>query len=101
MSPGKADERGLPDRSGFPGWVRHTGLGLELAGAVAGFALLGYWVDRHYATKPWGLVGGVVLGFVGGLYNLVKQSLRAVREAKAEDAAHAAAPSAEDRPDGD
>jgi hypothetical protein len=43
----------------------------------------------------------VVLGFVGGLYNLVKQSLRAVREAKAEDAAHAAAPSAEDRPDGD
>lgn len=95
MSPGK------PDRSSFPGWVRHTGVGLELAGAVAGFALLGYWVDRHYATEPWGLVVGVALGFVGGLYSLVKQSLQAVREAKAEDAAKAGAPSQEDRRDGD
>jgi ATP synthase protein I len=101
MSPGKADRHGVFDRSSFPGWVRHSGVGLELAGAVAGFALLGYWVDRHYATEPWGLVGGVVLGFVGGLYNLVKQSLRAVREAEAEDAAQADARSAEDRQDGD
>lgn len=100
MSPGKADGRGGPGGSGFPGWVRHAGVGLELAGAVAGFALLGYWVDRHYATDPWGLVGGVVLGFVGGLYNFVKQSLQAVREAKAEDAAHSGAPSGEDRQDG-
>jgi ATP synthase protein I len=82
MSPGQRD----PRRSGFPGWVRHAGVGLELAGAIAGFALLGYWIDRHYATGPWGLLGGVVLGFVGGLYNLVKQSLQAVREARAEDA---------------
>jgi hypothetical protein len=28
---------------------------------------------------------GVVLGLVGGLYNLVKQSLQAVREARIED----------------
>lgn len=82
MSPGQRDTR----HSGFPGWVRHAGVGLELAGAVAGFALLGYWIDRHYATEPWGLIGGVVLGFVGGLYNLVKKSLEAVREAQAEDA---------------
>ena len=29
-----------------------------------------------------GLVGGVILGIGGGLYNLVRQSLRATREAK-------------------
>ncbi len=71
-----------PLTSGFPGWVRHSGVGLELAGAVAGFALIGYWIDRRYGTAPWGLVGGVILGLVGGLYNLVKQSLQATHEAQ-------------------
>ena len=69
----------------FPNWVRHSGVGLELAGAVAGFALVGYWIDRHYGTSPWGLVVGVVLGIVGGLYNFVKEALRATREAQQDD----------------
>jgi F0F1-type ATP synthase assembly protein I len=71
--------------SRLPGWVRHSGVGLELAGAVAGFALLGYWIDRRFATEPWGVVVGVIFGLVGGLYNLVKQSLQAVRDARIED----------------
>ena len=69
----------------FPDWVRHSGVGLELAGAVAGFTLIGYWFDRHYRTSPWGLVVGVVLGIVGGLYNFVKEALQATREAQRED----------------
>jgi F0F1-type ATP synthase assembly protein I len=75
--------------SRFPGWVRHSGVGLELAGAIAGFALIGYWIDRRYGTDPWALVIGVILGLIGGLYNLVKQSLQAVREARVEDEAAA------------
>ena len=74
-----------PDR-GYPSWVRHAGIGLELAGAVAGFALIGYWIDSRYGTSPWGLVVGVGLGLVGGLYNFVKQSLQATREAQEDDA---------------
>jgi F0F1-type ATP synthase assembly protein I len=69
----------------FPDWVRHSGVGLELAGAVAGFTLAGYWIDRHYGTNPWGLVVGVVLGIVGGLYNFVREALQATREAQRED----------------
>jgi F0F1-type ATP synthase assembly protein I len=76
-----------PDRRRLPSWVRHSGVGLELAGAVAGFALVGYWIDRRYATDPWGLVVGLVLGMVGGLYNLVRESLQASREAEREDQA--------------
>jgi ATP synthase protein I len=69
----------------YPGWVRYSGVGLELAGATAGLALLGYWIDGRFGTRPWGTVGGVVIGLVGGLYNLVRESLEAVREAKIED----------------
>jgi F0F1-type ATP synthase assembly protein I len=69
----------------LPSWVRLSGVGLELAGAVAGFTLIGYWIDSRYATGPWGVVIGVVLGLIGGLYNLVRQSLVAAREARAED----------------
>jgi ATP synthase protein I len=70
----------------FPGWVRYSGVGLELAGATAGLALVGYWIDRHYGTSPWGILGGVIVGLVGGLYNLVRESLQAVREAEEDDA---------------
>jgi ATP synthase protein I len=71
----------MPAGRRFPGWVRHSGLGLQLAGGVAGFALIGYWIDRQYGSRPWGLIVGVVLGIVGGLYNLVKEALQATREA--------------------
>jgi len=70
----------------FPGWVRYSGVGVELAGATAGLALLGYWIDGKFGTAPWGMLGGVIIGIVGGLYNLVKQSLEALREAKDDDA---------------
>jgi F0F1-type ATP synthase assembly protein I len=69
----------------FPGWVRYSSVGLELAGAIAGLALVGYWIDRRFETSPWGILGGVAIGLAGGLYNLVRESLEAVREGQAED----------------
>jgi F0F1-type ATP synthase assembly protein I len=60
-------------------------VGLELAGATAGLAFVGYWIDGKYGTGPWGILGGVLIGIVGGLYNMVKESLKAVREAKSDD----------------
>ena len=67
---------GSEDSSGR-GYLKYAGLGLEFAAAVAGFALVGYWIDRHYETGPWGLVIGAALGLIGGTYNLVRQSLAA------------------------
>jgi ATP synthase protein I len=69
-----------------PGWVRYSGIGLELAGATGGLALVGYWIDSWLGTAPWGLLGGVVIGIVGGLFNLIRESQNAIREAQAEDA---------------
>jgi F0F1-type ATP synthase assembly protein I len=76
----------MPGDQRFPGWIRYSGVGLELAGATAGLAVLGYWIDRRLGTSPWGILVGVFIGIVGGLYNLVKESLAAVREAETEDA---------------
>lgn len=54
------------------------GLGIELAAAVLGFALLGYWIDRHFDSGPWGLLVAVLLGLVGGLYNFIREALKAI-----------------------
>ncbi len=75
----------LTDDRRFPGWVRYSGVGLELAGATAGLALVGYWIDGKFGTSPWGILVGVFIGIGGGLYNLVRESLAAVREAKDDD----------------
>jgi len=64
--------------------MRVAGSGVELAAAVGGFAALGLLWDRHRGSSPWGLLTGTVLGLVGGLYNLIKSSLAASNEARAE-----------------
>jgi len=62
-----------------PSWLRFSGIGVEFAAAVAGFSVVGWWVDRHWNTKPWGLVIGAVLGLTGGMYNLIRESLGAFK----------------------
>jgi len=62
-----------------PSGLRFSGIGIEFVAAIAGFALVGYWVDRHWDTKPWGLVIGAVLGLIGGMYNLIRESLGAFK----------------------
>jgi F0F1-type ATP synthase assembly protein I len=75
----------MTDDRRFPGWVRYSGVGLELAGATAGLALIGYWIDGKFGTSPWGILGGVTIGIVGGLYNLIRESMAAIRDAKTDD----------------
>ena len=65
-------------------WVRYSGMGVEFAAAVVGLTLAGYWVDRHYGCRPWGLLIGVTLGLVGGMYNLIRAALAASAQARAE-----------------
>ena len=74
----------------WPTWVRFSGIGVEVAAAVAGFALIGYWIDSHYGSSPKGVLIGALLGIVGGGYNLIRQSLAATREAQAGKKADAA-----------
>lgn len=56
-----------------------AGLGMELAAAVVGLALLGYWIDRRFGSEPWGVLIGALVGIVGGLLNFVRQAESAAR----------------------
>lgn len=76
-----------------PRWIRYAGLGTELVGAVVGLTLLGYWVDHHWGCGPWGMLTGLLIGLVGGMYNLIRGSLRAFEPTRA-------STSAEDREGG-
>jgi F0F1-type ATP synthase assembly protein I len=63
-------------------WMRLAGAGFELAAAVGGFALVGHLIDRWRESHPKGLLIGAIVGLVGGMYNLIKASLAANRQAK-------------------
>jgi F0F1-type ATP synthase assembly protein I len=66
--PGKQTQRGDTARA--------YGIGFELVCAVAGFVLVGVWIDRHYNSGPWGTLICLVLGLIGGFYNLFRESSR-------------------------
>ncbi|MBI4580820.1 MAG: AtpZ/AtpI family protein [Planctomycetes bacterium] len=51
-------------------------MGTELAGAVVGGCILGWWVDREFGTGRWGLIVGASIGIIGGLYNLIRKAVR-------------------------
>jgi F0F1-type ATP synthase assembly protein I len=86
----------MPSESKFPaGWARLYSLGIELAAAVAGFSLLGYWIDRHYETDPWGILICFALGLIGGMYNFLRSAIQQYRES----AGVSSAADAEAKPD--
>lgn len=55
---------------------RYLGLGTQLAVTVGLFALLGWWLDRHFGWAPWGLVVTGSVGIAAGLYGFLKDVLR-------------------------
>lgn len=57
---------------------RLAGLGVELLGAVIGGCVIGWLIDWQFGTR-YGVLIGAIIGIAGGLYNLVKQSLKIIR----------------------
>lgn len=54
----------------------YMGAASSLVGAVAGFTLLGYWIDRKAETStPWFTLVGALLGMVGGFVSFFRQVL--------------------------
>ena len=62
-------------------WVRYAGMGFDFFAALAVFGLIGYAIESYYGCAPWGVLTGVILGSIGGLYNLIRQGLKMTRNA--------------------
>lgn len=57
-------------------WGRGLSMGLEIAIGVGLGAVVGDWLDHRYKIAPWGVIVGTLLGFLAGMYLLVKEALR-------------------------
>lgn len=55
------------------GYGRYAGLGLSYAATIGVFAWLGWYLDERLGSRPWFLIGGVLVGFVGGTISLVRK----------------------------
>lgn len=64
-------------------WGAGASKGFELVAAILGFSLVGYWLGGKYGDAQIGTAIGAVLGIVGGMYNLIRQSLAGSRRASA------------------
>ena len=62
--------------------MKFAGVGFEFAAAVGVCGYLGYWADRYWRIEPWGLLMGLGLGFVAGLYQLVRTAQSIDRESR-------------------
>ncbi len=68
---GNAD--GDPD--GLRAGMQYAGMGMQLAAAVVGFGLIGYWIDTSNKTGERYTTIFLFLGAIGGLYNFIKTAL--------------------------
>jgi F0F1-type ATP synthase assembly protein I len=60
-------------------WGRMAGTGFEFAVAILMFGGIGWWLDSLLNTKPWLLIVGCGLGFVVGLWRMIKIASRTFR----------------------
>jgi ATP synthase protein I len=67
---GRPRQRGDVTSGGALGFGLRVGIEL-LAGLCVGVAL-GWASDRYIGTRPWGLIGGFLLGSAAGLVNVLR-----------------------------
>ena len=49
---------------------------LEFLAYIGVLGYAGWWLDQHRGTGPWGLLGGLLLGMIAGLYRMVREGLK-------------------------
>jgi len=58
------------------------GLGFQFAAVILLSVLAGQWLDRHFGSDPWGVLGGAFLGFGGGFLSIYRTVTAADRRRK-------------------
>ncbi len=63
-------------------WISQ--LGLSVAAPLAGFVLIGVWLDRAWSTGPWLTIAGVVVGLICAVDGF-RSSMRAMERMAGKD----------------
>ena len=71
MAQPRGDQDGSEPRGSDLG--RYAGLGLQFTATVGLLALAGYWLDGKLGTLPLFLLAGVLLGFLGAMFSIIRQ----------------------------
>jgi F0F1-type ATP synthase assembly protein I len=72
-------ERPMPEQDDS-NWGPLLGIGLHMLAGVGLGVLIGQWLDRRHGWTPWGTVICASLGLAAGMYNLIKEGMRANRD---------------------
>ncbi|MCJ8289636.1 MAG: AtpZ/AtpI family protein [Crocinitomicaceae bacterium] len=60
--------------SSFSRVARLSGIGMQMAGTIFVFAMIGKWLDGKYPSdKKWFTIGLVLLATVLSMYNILRQ----------------------------
>jgi len=63
----------VPDRrDSLTDALKYAQISGMLVGPMLAFGAIGYWLDGRFGTKPWLLLGGLILGMVGGFANFFR-----------------------------
>lgn len=82
MEPQHQHEGDEPRSASPASMYAYAGLGMELVGGIAGFLLLGYWLDRRLGGGSTWTTTGAIVGCVGGLYHLIRKAIAMQRAAE-------------------
>ncbi len=66
----------------FRQYGKYIQFGTNLALSMVFPVLLGFWLDSRYETKPWFTLGGVTLGMVAVVWNMIKLGIETNNESK-------------------
>ncbi len=53
-------------------WGIYGAIGFQLAAMVVGGLLVGHWLDQKWGSSPWLTLVGLLVGSIGGFYNLIR-----------------------------
>jgi len=72
-------------RETYKTYIRTSAVGLEVGLSVVVGALLGYFADRHFNIRPYGLITGFVIGVLAASKRLYKFAKDYMKEEKKDD----------------
>lgn len=65
-------DKGSEKESPMSAYAVYGAVGIQLAAAVVAGLFFGNYIDKKLGTSPWLAVTGTLLGFIGGMVNLVR-----------------------------